>query len=281
MISGDVGSLLSRDVTVAVLSSGSRGNCTYVGDGHAGVLVDCGLSTRQILQRMEAVGLSMAPIDAVLVTHEHGDHAGSCRILCNRLEKLRGREIPFYMTEGTLQALKEKVVPKHVTCIAAGTPFRVGHLKVDPFRIPHDTADPVAYRIGVGQRWVGVITDLGRPTTLISEKLRTLAVAVLEFNHDLEMLLEGPYAWPVKQRIRSSHGHLSNEQAGELLAGALSENLEHLVLAHLSDENNAPQRALQCAAKTLHAGGVGDRVQVHLARQDEPLTPIKIEVSSW
>jgi phosphoribosyl 1,2-cyclic phosphodiesterase len=281
VISGGVASLLSRDVTVAVLSSGSRGNCTYVGDGHAGVLIDCGLSTRQILRRMEDVGLGDAPIDAVLVTHEHSDHAGACRVLCNRLEKRQGKPVPFHMTAGTRAALKDKVVPAHVSPIVAGRAFRVGHLQVDPFRIPHDTADPVAFRVGVGECWVGVITDLGRSTTLVSDKLRSLSVAVLEFNHDLEMLLDGPYAWPIKQRIRSSHGHLSNDQAGELLADAVGETLQHLVLAHLSEENNAPDKALRRAAVALHAGGASKRVKVHIAQQDVPLQPITVGVSSW
>ena len=193
-----------------------QGNCTYVGDGTSGVLIDCGPSTKQILKRMDAIGLGDAPIDAVLVTHEHADHAGSCRVLW-RLEKERGKPVPFHMTPGTAAALKDAMVPAHLSTIDAGRAFRVGHLVVDPFRIPHDTSDPVAFRVGVGERWVGVITDLGKPTTLVSQKLASLSVAVLEFNHDVEMLLDGPYAWPVKQRIRSSHGHLSNAQAGQLL----------------------------------------------------------------
>jgi phosphoribosyl 1,2-cyclic phosphodiesterase len=250
-----------------------------VGNGRHGVLIDCGLSTKQIFKRMGEIGLDQAPIDAVLVTHEHGDHSASCRVLCDRLEKQRGRAIPFHMTPGTRAALKDKVVPKHLSAIEAGRPFQVGDLVVDPFRIPHDTEDPVAFRIGVGDRWVGVITDLGRSTTLVSQMLQSLSIAVLEFNHDLEMLLDGPYAWPVKQRIRSSHGHLSNEQAGLLLAESVGDRLEHLVLAHLSDENNAPERALRRAAMALHAGGAANRVKVHLAQQRTPLEPLSVLVS--
>jgi len=245
------------------------------------VLIDCGLSTKRILLRMEEIGLADAPIDAVVVTHEHSDHAGSCRVLCKRLEKLRGRPVPFYMTQGTRDALKESMIPKHLELAVAGQSFRVGHLVVDPFRVPHDVADPVAYRIGLGERWVGVVTDLGRPTTLVSEKLRTLSIAVLEFNHDLEMLLDGPYAWPVKQRIRSSHGHLSNAQAGELLSESVGDALEHLVLAHLSDENNHPDKALRCAVQALHAAGADDRVTVHVARQDSALPPLRVGVDTW
>jgi phosphoribosyl 1,2-cyclic phosphodiesterase len=265
-----------RDLQLAVLSSGSRGNCTYVGDGAAGVLIDCGPSTKRILLRLEEVGLGDAPIDAVLVTHEHSDHAGACRILCARLEKLRGRPVPFYMTQGTRSALKPAMVPAHFAQVTAGVPFQVEHLTVDPFRVPHDVEDPVAYRVGLGDRWVGVVTDLGRATSLVSEKLRSLSIAVLEFNHDLEMLLDGPYAWPVKQRIRSSHGHLSNDQAAELLSESVGPALEHLVLAHLSEENNQPERALRMAVQALHAAGADKRVRVHLAMQDAALAPLTV-----
>ena len=245
------------------------------------VLIDCGLSTKQILLRMKDLGLEDAPIDAVLVTHEHSDHAGSCRILCNKLEKTTGRAIPFHMTAGTAAALKPQMMPTHLSPIVAGKSFRIGHLVVDPFRIPHDTVDPVAFRVGVGERWVGVVTDLGRSTTLVEQKLRSLSVAVLEFNHDIEMLLDGPYAWPVKQRIRSSHGHLSNEQAGTLLSASVGPDLEHLVLAHLSDENNAPDKALQRAAQALHEAGATQQVKIHIAEQQSALPPVEIGVGDW
>jgi len=173
------------------------------------------------------------------------------------------------------------MTPAHLTLIEAGREYRVGHLVVDPFRIPHDTADPVAFRIGVGERWVGVITDLGRPTTLVSQKLASLSVAVLEFNHDVEMLLDGPYAWPIKQRIRSSHGHLSNEQAGTLLAESVGPDLEHVILAHLSEENNSPEKALQSAAQAIHSAQATDRVTLHLALQDKPLAPIGVGLRHW
>ena len=245
-----------------------------MGDGRSGVLIDCGPSTKQILNRMDAMGLGDAPIDAVLVTHEHSDHAGSARILCNKLEKLRGSPVPFHMTPGTAAALKPQMMPSALATIDAGRAFKVGDMVVDPFRIPHDTADPVAFRIGIGDRWVGVVTDLGRPTTLVSQKLSSLSVAVLEFNHDIEMLLDGPYAWPVKQRIRSSHGHLSNAQAGELLGESAGAQLEHVVLAHLSEENNHVDKALRHSAMALHRAGVEDQVKVHVALQDEPLDTI-------
>jgi phosphoribosyl 1,2-cyclic phosphodiesterase len=276
VISSRGGARVAAEIQVAVLSSGSRGNCTYVTDGSTGVLIDCGPSTKQILLRLEQIGLAGSPIDAVVITHEHSDHAGSCRILCDRLEKIYGRPVPFYMTQGTRAALKERMLPAHFRPVVAGESFQVGALIVDPFRVPHDVSDPVAYRVGLGGRWVGVVTDLGRSTRLVSEKLRSLSIAVLEFNHDLEMLLDGPYAWPVKQRIRSSHGHLSNDQAGELLAESVGDCLEHVVLAHLSEENNSPDKALLRAAQALHSAGAAERVKIHLAQQNSALLPLTV-----
>ncbi|MDP6932682.1 MAG: MBL fold metallo-hydrolase, partial [Myxococcota bacterium] len=197
-------SLFTRDVQVVVLASGSRGNCTYIGDAFCGVLVDCGVSALQVLKRMGQVGLQDAPIDAVLVTHEHSDHVAGAAVLSRRLLKERGSRVPFFMTEGTHRHLNPKVVPDGVEFVEPGQGFEVGHFSVDPFSVPHDTECPVAYRVGIEGQWFGVVTDLGHSTRLVAEKLRTLTTAVLEFNHDTELLLDGPYSWPLKQRIRSA-----------------------------------------------------------------------------
>jgi len=274
-------SLFSRDVVVAVLASGSTGNCTYIGDGRAGVLIDCGISARQVLVRLDEVGLADAPIDAVLITHEHSDHVGAARVLCNRLYKRHGRWVPFLMTRGTRQALRDNVVPAAIEEVEAGTPVQLGHLHLDPFRVPHDTPDPVAWRVQLGGVWAGVITDLGRPTTLVEDKLRSLSVAVLEFNHDFEMLMGGSYPWPLKQRIRSSHGHLSNEQGAELLTRGLGENLRELVLGHLSEENNQPAHALAAATGALRQAGAHDGVRVRVGQPRTPLAAVRVRASDW
>ena len=270
-------SLFARDVSVVVLGSGSGGNCTYVGDGHAGVLIDCGLSTKQILLRLEAVGLGSASIDGVLVTHEHSDHIGAARILSDRLHRERGKRVPFFMTRGTFLGAHPRVLPERVETVVAGKPFRVRHVLVDPFPIPHDVADPVAYRVELGGVAVAVLTDLGRPTNLIRRKLRDLDVAVIESNHDVDMLLEGPYPWHLKQRIRSSHGHLSNEQCAELLQATYGPRLQAVVLAHLSEDNNCSERAVHVAR-----GVVRDRrVRVEVAPQAHALTPIRVRARTW
>lgn len=272
--------MFRRDLTVVVLGSGSKGNATWIGDRSTGVLIDCGLSTRQILKRLDQVGLPDAPIDAVLVTHEHSDHVGGARVLCNRLRKRTGRSVPFYMTAGTLRGTHPKSRPDAVEEIVPGEAFQVRHLRVDPFSVPHDVRDPVAFRVGLDGVWAGVVTDLGRPTALVRRKLASLTIGVLEFNHDTRMLLDGGYPWHLKQRIRSAHGHLSNAQAAELLGDALDteQALKHLALAHLSEENNAPERARASCLDVLTQRGLGDAVTVHVAPQATPLRPMVVPV---
>lgn len=272
--------LFARDVTFAVLASGSSGNCTYIGDGTAGVLIDSGLAAKQVFSRMEDIGLGRAPIDAVLITHEHTDHVGAARVLCERLRERNGRPVPFYMTAGTLESCNENSTPDTAEIIEAGVPFRVRHLEVDPFTVPHDVSDPVAYRLRVGDTSVAVVTDLGRPTALVAGKLKGLDVLALEFNHDMEMLMSGKYPWHLKQRIRSNHGHLSNDQAAELLTQGFGASLKHLVLAHLSEKNNSPDRAMASAARTLTLLGA-DKVRVTVAEQHRAIEPIAVRATQW
>jgi phosphoribosyl 1,2-cyclic phosphodiesterase len=272
--------LFTRPVTVAVLSSGSGGNCTYVGDRHAGVLVDCGLSTKQILARMAEVGLAEAPVDAVLVTHEHSDHVGAARVLSRALAK-RGKRVPFFMTAGTASAVDARCRPDGIEAIPAGGSFRVKHLVIEPVPVPHDTAEPCAYRVCVGGVRAAVITDLGKPTHLVTQHLRECDVAVLEFNHDEQMLLDGPYPFPLKQRIRSAHGHLSNAQARELLRASLGGAVRHVILAHLSEENNTPEKARTEARAAIVEGGGEGEVALHVAEQYRPLPPVVVQATAW
>lgn len=273
-------SLFARDVIVAVLSSGSAGNCTWVGDGHAGVLIDAGLATKQVITRLAALGLADAPIDAVLLTHEHADHVAAAGVLARALAK-RGRPVPFFATSGTLQGLDARLLPDGAEVIESGRAFRVKHFLVEPLSVPHDTRDPVSWRVVVGDTPVAVITDLGRPTALLARALRDCSVVVLEFNHDEDMLMEGPYPYPLKQRIRGSHGHLSNRQAQELLADGLGDRLQHLVLAHLSEENNTPAKATVAAAKVLNGAGVADRVRLQVASQRAGAEVVRVQTRAW
>jgi phosphoribosyl 1,2-cyclic phosphodiesterase len=268
--------LFHQDLVVVSLGSGSRGNATYVGDGQTGVLIDCGLSTRQIHARMAAVGLADAPIDAVLITHEHTDHCASAAVF-ERRASASGQQIPFYMTVGTAQGMNASVRPNTIRPIVPGSAFTVGGLRIEPIGVPHDTHDPVCFTVASGATRVGVITDLGTFTRLIVRQLATLDVAVLEFNHDVDMLLDGPHPWPVKQRVRGAHGHLSNAQAADLLEQAARDTrrLRHVVLAHLSRDNNTPELALDACASALHRAGRRN-VRFEAAPQDAPIDPIRV-----
>jgi phosphoribosyl 1,2-cyclic phosphodiesterase len=279
--------LFSRDLVVCALGSGSSGNCTYVGDGHAGVLVDAGVNPKQVRLRMAEAGLEDAPIDAVLVTHEHSDHVASAAVLARALAR-RGKPVPFLMSAGTASNVDARCLPDGVELVVPGEPFRVRHLLVDPFPIPHDTAEPLAYRIAAGGTSVAVVTDLGKPTALVAHQLRQCAAVVLEFNHDEELLWGGPYPWPLKKRIAGPHGHLSNAQAARLLQDGLGETLAHLVLGHLSEHNNTPAHALAAAMAVLGTadalapvGGTTPRVTVTVAPPRSPAPPLRVRAEAW
>ena len=263
--------LLHRDVIVATLASGSRGNCTYVGDGAVGVLVDCGLSTAQVWKRLERLGLGDTRIAAVLVTHEHADHVGAARVLDERLYRRQGQRVPFHMTRGTRAGVNEKCIPTRIERVLPGEPFVVGDIRIEPWSVPHDTREPVAFAIEIRRARVGVITDLGRSTRLIEQLLGTLDVAVVEFNHDVEMLMDGEYPWSLKQRIRGSHGHLSNDQAAELIrVGASSPAQAPRARAPLGRQQRprkgARSRSKRAPRRQGLGGDRGGRVAARAAR---------------
>lgn len=256
-------------LSLASLASGSRGNCTWVGSDHAGFLIDCGISARQVLARMEAVGLGGAPLDGVLITHDHHDHVAAAAVLDRRIEQKTGRVVPFYATAGTWAGVPESRRPRDVQVITPGVPFRAHGWTLEPHTVPHDTRDPIAWAIDTGTARAAVITDLGHVTRLVEAVLRSVDVAVVEFNHDVELLLEGSYPWALKQRIRGRHGHLSNADAAGLLRRASNGRLQHVLLGHLSDENNRPELALDAALRALHDAGAA-HISVAVAAQDQP-----------
>ena len=272
--------LVHDRLVVAVLSSGSRGNCTYIGDGKHGVLIDCGLSTRNVVNRLAGLGLGGrwgAPVDAVLVTHEHADHVGAAAILDRRMSEGRPELLPFYITRGTEGALDARVRPRRVERVTPGRPFQLGSLRIEPMSVPHDTREPVAFLVESHGVRAGVITDLGRTTTMVEHALGSLDVAVLEFNHDLEMLMDGAYPWSLKQRVKGPHGHLSNAQAEAIVAAGASSRLRHVVLAHLSQDNNRPDKAIAAAERGLHLAGV--KAKIHVGRQFEATPPIAVDAT--
>jgi phosphoribosyl 1,2-cyclic phosphodiesterase len=268
-------SLLRCDgMHVATLSSGSSGNCTLVTDGRSGVLVDCGLSTRQIQARMEALGLADVTIEAVFITHEHSDHVGAMGVLDRRLHKVQGAPVPFYLTEGTARAIPERLLASRLERVERGAEVRVGAWTAVAHPVPHDTQAPIAWTIERDGVRAGVITDLGSTPRHLDLVLAGLDIAVVEFNHDPEMLMDGSYPWGLKQRIRSRLGHLSNEDAAAFVARAVGTRLRHLILGHLSEENNTPELAQSAAEAALRQAGA--RAQLHVAEPAVPVGPLHV-----
>ena len=256
-------------LSMVVLGSGSRGNAYYIWNQDTAILVDCGLSTKQILLRLEQVGILFPKIDAVFITHEHTDHVSSCAILEKRLHRL-GQKPTFYMSPGTFCAAPEKCLPKKVSLIRDSHIVEVGSVVVEAFEVPHDGTECLGYRAGYNGHWVGVITDLGDVTDEVIDKMRTMTTMAFEFNHDVEMLLNGSYPPHVQDRILDWSGHLSNDQAAEALERSVSPRLQNLILAHISEQNNCPKLVESMAQAVLERCCHNDLVNLHVAEQHRP-----------
>lgn len=252
-------------VRVAVLGSGSSGNATLLEAPGTRILVDAGFSGRDLERRLGALQVPASSISAVVVTHDHRDHTKGMGVLARRYGT------PLYVTESTRQACQRLLRGVDGTRdYRPGRPFRVGSLRVEPFVTAHDAVDPVAVaveHVGTGLR-VGIATDLGRPTVQVRHALSGCHFLVLEANHDEGMLFQGPYPWSVKQRIASSHGHLSNQAAARLAVDLFHPGLVGVVLAHLSGECNRPDLAREVVGSALRRSGY--RGMLAVASQEEP-----------
>jgi phosphoribosyl 1,2-cyclic phosphodiesterase len=250
---------------VATLGSGSRGNSVFVECGQTRFLVDAGFSGSEIARRLDLLGVAPESIQAVVVTHEHRDHTAGIGIAARRWDW------PLYLTPVTERACSALLRGSETVRHYEGeVPFKLGEARIHPSSTCHDAADPVALTILDPESGLklGVATDLGRATTPIRNALAGCHFVVLESNHDEIMLRESPYPWSVKQRIGGSRGHLSNRLAAELAADLLHPALGGFLLAHLSDECNAPSAAVQQARKRL--ARTGYRGVVDVAPQDRP-----------
>lgn len=226
----------------ASAGSGSRGNATLVRSGATLVLIDCGFSLAEAERRLARLGVCGEDIDAVLVTHEHGDHAGGVSRFAARYG------IPVRASCGTARAAR---LDGFADPFDSHAPFAVGDLEVTPLIVPHDATEPTQFLFGDGAARIGVVTDVGHVTAYLANALQGLDALVLESNHDAALLARGPYPASLKTRVGGSYGHLSNAQAAELLAGLGDAGLSHLVLAHLSEQNNSAELARAAAAAAL------------------------------
>jgi phosphoribosyl 1,2-cyclic phosphodiesterase len=230
----------------ASLGSGSEGNGLVVEMGDTRVLIDCGFGIRDTSRRLARLGLEPSSLTAILVTHEHSDHVGGVPAFAAR------HGIPVWATFGTLAAVSERFEGMtHVYGFDSHDRFAIDALEIEPIPVPHDAREPVQYVVGDGARRLGVLTDLGVSTAHVEACLSGCDALVLECNHDLEMLENGVYPYPLKQRIAGRLGHLHNEAAGQILSRIDTSRLVHVIAAHLSEQNNTPELARSALAASL------------------------------
>ncbi len=240
-----------------VLASGSSGNSLYIESGATRVLIDAGVSRKIIQSRLSEIGVELDRINALCVTHDHADHTAGIPVISSR------HHLPLYATEGTCTAV-EVTTGKHFAwnVFQAGCAFEIGELTFEAFSVPHDAGDPVGFVVSAGRCKLGIATDMGEVPEVVAHHLRGCNALVIEFNHDVELLLNSDRSWHLKQRILGRKGHLSNEQACELLKRVASEQLRTLFLAHLSEECNTPVIAMQCAELTLASCGLSGLTRI-------------------
>lgn len=246
----------------SVLGSGSRGNSVYIESGKTGLLIDAGFSGKVIDKRLRTIGRDLSTIRGLCLTHEHNDHIRGAGVLSRRCK------IPTYANGGTFSAGEKKMGRLFRRReFDTGDELQIGDLLIRSFRISHDTADPVGYVVTDGKTSLGYLTDTGKVSHLIKQRLASCNALILEFNHNLEMLKNGPYPLMLQQRVRSSQGHLSNEDGAEFLADLIGDQLRLVVLAHLSETNNSPLLARQAAVESIAQWG---ETSLNIAAQDTP-----------
>ncbi len=250
---------------VCALASGSSGNSLYVETEHAKILVDAGISLRQINRRLNKLNVDVSEIDAVIITHEHSDHTAA-------VSKV---PIPVYVASATSHLWCEKV--NELKEFESDSSFAIKDLTITPFSVPHDSLDPVGFTIETeNYKKTGIVTDIGSVTELVKERLKGSNILIIEFNHDDEMLRSSHYPWDIKQRIKGRLGHLSNDQASELLESLLHNRLSHVILAHLSEVNNSLEAAFQSASKAVKKWETGLDVNIVVAPKKKISEVVKI-----
>ena len=234
------------------IASGSSGNCIYVGTDTTHVLVDVGISRKRTEEGLHTLGIDPGELDAVFITHEHSDHISGLGVFSRKYN------VPIYATPKTVEAICRcrslgAIDEGLFQTVRADESFTIKDMTINPMRISHDAADPVAYRFSHGKQKIGVVTDLGTYNDYTVECLKGMDALLLEANHDVNMLQVGPYPYPLTQRILGDRGHLSNENAGRLLCRLLHDHLKAVFLGHLSKENNYEELAYEtvCSEVTL------------------------------
>jgi phosphoribosyl 1,2-cyclic phosphodiesterase len=244
---------------VCVLASGSKGNSIYVAGGGTALLVDAGLSAREMVARLRRAGIAPESIQALLITHDHEDHCRGVEVFSRKYP------VRLFANEGTAAGVEARCpgFDREWEIFETASAFEVGSLRVEAFTVPHDAADPVGFVFDDGASRLCVVTDLGQATPLVGAKLARCHAAIVESNHDSDMLMQSDRPWALKTRIAGRSGHLSNDDAAELMAASIPEQMHTLLLAHLSEECNTPALALNTMRRALGGAGRPDvRVEV-------------------
>ncbi len=259
------------------IASGSSGNCILINTEDTHILVDAGLSRKRIRAGLEKIGLEMSDIDAIVVTHEHSDHIKGIGVI-SRMDKVQ-----VYSTRGTFNGIHSSTqlgpMDKSLfNIVSIGKSFTIGDIQVNPFDTFHDANEPCGYTFTQGDSKAAVITDTGTFDDMIVENLLDVNALLIECNHDIRMLREGPYPHYLKQRIMSDDGHMSNVVSSKLLGEILHDDIEGIMLGHLSKKNNTPETAI----KTIRHGidlnrteYVADDFDIDVAKRDSPSKPIE------
>ena len=251
-------------ISFTLLGSGSTGNTTLVSDGDTHILVDVGLSGRETAKRLREHGLEPEQISAIVVSHEHGDHCRGVGPFAKNLD------IPVFMTQDSFLRSGMKLDERKHRRINSGESFEVCDFCFTSFAVPHDSADPLGFVIEKDGIKIGIVLDLGYLSNLVLERLRGCDGLILESNHDVRMLKAGPYPWALKQRVMSRRGHLSNDSVARYLGNDFDGRAAHVVLAHLSQNNNLPELALLSAQRALEerSGLMACQTRLELAAAD-------------
>lgn len=255
-------------ISYCSLASGSSGNCHLVINEENKLLVDAGLSGKQIQNRLQGLGFDPKDLTGIFVTHEHNDHICGVGILSRRFN------LPIYANSKTWEAMETKlgsIKSDNIKVFDTGKPLFLGELKVTPYDISHDAAEPVGYTFQEKDVKISITTDLGHMNEGILDKIKDSQLVVLESNHDIDMLKAGNYPYYLKRRILSDSGHLSNEAAGNAIVELVKSNVKNVILAHLSKENNFPELAMLTVKNILENNkiSVGEDITIDLAHRDQ------------
>ena len=262
--------LVAQGIQLCVLASGSRGNATFFSDGTTRILIDAGLSGKEIERRLSSHRITAGKLDGILVTHEHNDHIQGVGVLSRRFK------LPVYISDATYDAAARQLGKLHRQVpFCCGQGFTINQIAVHPFSTSHDAADPAGFTFESNGYKVGFATDLGIVTHMVRRHLQGCDALVLEANHDPEMLVAGPYPWPLKQRIKGRSGHLSNTDTRDLIRDLCHARLRHIIFAHLSEQNNTHQKLLGTVRADVEKNGIS----VTVARQDICSPLIRVDQS--